>query len=154
MPARTYPGYDPQCFILAFTDCNDQIRNVITLSVYDVAEECLSDADTFTFDYYNVDFISNSKGIVFLIDPLQIPNVREKANGKIFLPHQYDSITDTLIQVIHKIRNIKEMIDIPIAVVLSKIDVLEDLDMISQDSILRCESHHYSNEKERIEINN
>lgn len=90
-------------------------------------------------------YIANSKGIILFIDPLQIPSVRNQLQGKTPLPVIDSSQTDIFAHVIETIRaktNIKGAIKTPLAVVVTKIDVLERFDILSSDSCLRQDSEH------------
>lgn len=121
-----------------------KIKNSITLSLYDTAGENLDKESTMLC---NNQYIANANGIIVLLDPLQIPAVRKKLEGKMELPEKNSDITDILSRVIEIIRarkKVKGSIDIPIALAFTKMDVLARYDIIPQESCLREESEHLS----------
>ena len=132
----------PLIFPLRFMDRRDRITNVATLTFYDTAGENLdSDDDMEIFNRY----IPNSKGIILLLDPLQVPSIRKKLQGKMPLPEINTDVVEILSRVISNIRsvkNIKGTIKIPLALVFTKIDALEQFDVLSPGSCLREESEH------------
>jgi hypothetical protein len=89
--------------------------------------------------------VYNARGILFFIDPFQIPAVREnaKATGR---PVSGDDPGTLLSRTIHLIRqgggkrNIRRKIDIPIAVCLTKIDAIRAL--MDPSSFLLYPSRH------------
>lgn len=135
----------PMIFPLEFTG---KEKNMAILTFYDTAGE------HFRLDDYIAKhgrYISNAKGIIFLLDPLSIPFVRrrlkmpeltleEGEKGEVIVPIKI------LSRVIAHIRNKKnlggEKIDIPIALVFTKIDILEQSGLLPQDSWLWEESQH------------
>lgn len=77
-------------------------------------------------------YIYNSSGIIFLMDPLQIPDVRLNLNPKTPLPNENTEAEDMLARtanLIRKANNLKPdgLIDIPVAVAFSKIDALDSI---------------------------
>ncbi len=73
-------------------------------------------------------FISGASGILFLVDPMQLPLVRERL-GLPTSEGEFADVTDTLAYVSEIIRDKNKMrpkddIDIPLAVVLTKTDLL------------------------------
>lgn len=135
----------PLIFPLKFMDAKDRIVNMTALTFYDTAGENLDDKNVMhTFNRY----IRNARGIILLLDPLQIPKIRNElsANGFTPLPPQnteiYD-VLDTIINVIQSVqKNIKDKIEIPLALVFTKTDVLEQYNVLPEDSCLREESEH------------
>lgn len=89
--------------------------------------------------------VYNSRGILFFIDPFQIPAVREnaKATGR---PVSNDDPGTLLSRTIHLIRqgggkkNIRRKIDIPIAVCITKIDAIRNI--LDPSSFLLYPSRH------------
>jgi hypothetical protein len=134
----------PLIFPLRFMDVKNRIVNMAALTFYDTAGENLNDKNVMhQFNRY----ITNASGIILLLDPLQVPNIRNKliANGFNSLPPQNTEIYDVLsiiIDVIRNVRNIKGQIHIPLALVFTKIDVLEQYNILPTDSCLKEESEH------------
>ena len=106
-----------------------------TFVFFDTAGEDLRDEDTMsTVNKY----ICKSAGIIFLLDPIQIPAVanqmeasvikRASATGNI-VEGQADDILTKVSRLIRNDRGMKDnrKIDIPVAVVFSKFDVIENL---------------------------
>jgi len=135
----------PLIFPLRFMDAKNRIIKMAALTFYDTAGENLDDKNVMlTFNRY----ITNAHGIVLLLDPLQIPNIRKEllANGFNALPAQntgiYD-VLDTIITVIRRVtNNFRGQIQIPLALVFTKIDVLEQYNIFPKDFCLREESEH------------
>jgi hypothetical protein len=134
----------PLIFPLRFLDAKSRIINAVGLTFYDTAGENLNDKNVMhKFNRY----ITNAHGIILLLDPLQVPNIRNKLadNGFTALPAQNTEIYDVLtviIEVIRSVKKIKGKIPIPIALVFTKTDVLEKYKLLPQDSCLRSESGH------------
>ena len=134
----------PMIFPLRFLDNKNRITKTAILSFYDTAGENLdSKGDMHIKNRY----IPNADGIIILLDPLQIPAIREQLQGKIPLPAQNSDIIDVLSRVVETIREVKNVrgkIKTPIALVFTKIDALEEFDILREDSILKEESAHLS----------
>jgi len=139
----------PLIFPLRFMDKKNKIVNMAALTFYDTAGENLDDKDVMKrFNKY----IRNAKGIVLLLDPLQVPNIRDKltANGFKGLPAQNTEIYSVLSIIIDVIRGYmgtdksaaKGQIKIPLALVFTKIDVLDEFNLLPEGSCLRDESDH------------
>jgi hypothetical protein len=134
----------PLIFPLTFMNTKNKIVNMAALTFYDTAGENLNDKSVMhKFNRY----ITNAHGIIVLLDPLQVSNIRRKlsANGFNGLPEQNTEIYDVLnsiIDVIRSVKNIKGQIKIPLALVFTKIDVLEQYNILPSDSCLREESEH------------
>jgi len=134
----------PLIFPLRFMDMKNKIVNMAALTFYDTAGENLNDKNVMhKFNRY----ITNARGIILLLDPLQVPNIRNKliANGFNSLPEQNTEIYEVLsiiIDVIRSVKNIKGQIQIPLALVFTKIDVLEQYNILPEDSCLKEESEH------------
>jgi len=134
----------PLIFPLRFMGAKNKIVNMAALTFYDTAGENLDEKSKMhTFNRY----ITNAHGIILLLDPLQVPNIRNKltANGFNALPSQNTEIYDVLskiIDVIRSVKKIKGQIQIPLALVFTKIDVLEQYNVLPPDSCLREESEH------------
>jgi len=147
---RTVRGTDagtevpPLIFPLRFMDNKNKIINMAALTFYDTAGENL---DNKTVMHKFNRYITNAHGIILLLDPLQVPNIRNKltANGLNTLPAQNTEIYDVLsiiIDVIRSVKNVKGQIKIPLALVFTKIDVLEQYNILPVDSCLKEESEH------------
>ncbi|MDR0537649.1 MAG: tetratricopeptide repeat protein [Tannerellaceae bacterium] len=134
--ARTdYNSKMPLMYSLSFLKKNlfgrEKISNVSTITFFDTAGEDLNAIDTMRTENK---YIYNSQGIILLIDPLQIPEVRDqlKSTG-IKLPNENADTEDIIGRVAKLIRqasgltNIKKRIKIPIAVAFSKMDALNEL---------------------------
>lgn len=133
----------PLIFSLRFMDENNNTVNMAALTFYDTAGENLDDINVINkFNRY----IANTSGIIMLLDPLQIPNIRDKlkANGFNALPAQNTEIYNILSRIIDVLRknNFKNQIDIPLALVFTKTDVLEQYKLLPENSCLRVESEH------------
>jgi hypothetical protein len=119
-----------------------RISNVVTIAFFDTAGEDLDSEDTMkTVNRY----IYNSSGIIFLLDPLQLQNVREMLPQGTPLPEQNTEIEDVLSRTANLIRKAKgvkvdKLIDIPVAVTFSKIDAVESL--VDPSSCVNYPSKH------------
>jgi len=147
---RTVRGTDagevpPLIFPLRFLDAKSRITNMAALTFYDTAGENLDRPEM--MNIYNK-YIVNAHGIILLLDPLQDPKIREdlKAKGFNSLPEENTSINTVLERIEDLIRkhenNLKGKIKTPLALVFTKIDVLEQYDILPKDSCLREESEH------------
>lgn len=132
----------PLIYAIDFADKNHRIKSSITLSLYDTAGE---NFDTENKMLKNTQYIANANGIIVLLDPLQLPSIRKKLEGKITLPEQNNDTVDILnyvINIIHDIKKVKGRINIPIALAFTKMDVLAKYDILPENSCLRLESEH------------
>ena len=149
--ATTVKGTDanvesaPLIYSIDFFDSKSKkykIKNSVTLSLYDTAGENLDKESSMLC---NNQYIANANGIIVLLDPLQIPSVRKKLEGKVDLPAQNSDTTDILrrvINIIHARKKIKGSINIPIALAFTKMDVLARYDVLPDESCLRAQSEH------------
>lgn len=116
----------------------------VTLTFYDTAGENLDSKENIEI---NNGYIPHSQGIIMLLDPLQLGNVRDKLSDK-NLPEQNTSPFDVLDVVITNLEGVlgnKKKFDIPLAVVFTKMDALEDFeDLLPAESNLRIDSEHVS----------
>jgi len=134
----------PLIFPLKFMNAKNKIVNMAALTFYDTAGENLDDENVM----YRINhYITNAHGIMLLLDPLQVPNIRNQLVQKGFktLPPQNTDTSEILNRIIEVIRSVKKMkgqIQIPLALVFTKIDVLEQYDILPKDSCLREESEH------------
>ena len=132
----------PLIFPLRFMDKRNRITNVAALTFYDTAGENLDSTENMVV---NNRYVPNADGIILLLDPLQIPSIREKLQGKMSLPPQYTDVVEVLSRIVQNIRDVKNIrgtIKIPLALVFTKIDALEQFDILREDSCLRSESEH------------
>jgi len=116
---------EPMIFYLRFLE--GDVPKVYTLAFFDTAGEDLDSTSKMMGLNINA-FISRASGIVFLVDPLQIPyvNSRIKMENK---PKPGLSVEDLISNIISIIRTnnkipAREKINIPLAVSLTKCDVL------------------------------
>jgi len=116
---------EPMIYYLRFIE-GDSPR-VYTLAFFDTAGEDLDSTGKMMGLNLN-SFISRASGIVFLVDPLQIPyiNTRIRMDNK---PPTGSNVANMLSDIANIIRTnnslkMKESIPIPLAVVLTKTDVL------------------------------
>lgn len=118
----------------------------VTLTIYDTAGENFNNEDNMR-NYTG--YLSNSKGMILLLDPLQITEIRDKIGSKIPLPPIGNSAVDILDRVVDLIEgftNNKRKFDINLAVTFTKMDAFDDLgnDIVPEDSCLRYDSLHVS----------
>ena len=132
----------PLLFPLNFMDNKNRIKSTASLTFYDTAGENFD-----TVQNINVfsRYLPNADGIILLLDPLQLPPVREKLKGKMDLPAQNTDVVEILSRIVTNIKNVKKIkgnIKTPLAVVFTKIDALIKYGVISQDSVVAGESEH------------
>jgi hypothetical protein len=119
--------------------------NTINLCFFDSAGEDMKSLDVLSTE---AKYITNSSGIIFLLDPLQIPAIRQKLPSDI-LP--YHDATAEPIYLIGRLRELFERaglspskkIKTPIAFVFSKIDALYNNQIIDPTSTLRQPGNHF-----------
>lgn len=106
-----------------------RIRSVVNLVFFDTAGEDLDDEDVMaTVNKY----VYRSDGVILLLDPLQLPKVRERLAPKVDLPRINTETRDILNRVTRLIRKGRELsprkqIEAPLAVTFSKFDAVEKL---------------------------
>jgi len=119
-----------------------------TFVFFDTAGEDLNELDTMTTVNK---YICKSAGIIFLLDPMQIPSVANQLDEKIVKRassvnwRQATNSDDIMARVSTMIRNDKNMktsqkIDIPVAAVFSKFDAIETL-VPSGSTVLESSPH-------------
>lgn len=118
----------------------------LSLTFFDTAGENLSAAATMqTYNRY----LAHSEGIILLLDPLQLPVVRDELGDSIELPEENEEAANILNRTIEIIRretnnmNLNNKIDIPLAVVFTKIDAVDSL--LDPSSCLKNDSTHVRN---------
>jgi len=105
------------------------IRGLVTLVFFDTAGEDLNSADVIsTVNKY----IYRSDGIIVLLDPLQLPAVRDRLDGSVPLPSRNSETADILKRTTDLVLqghglSPTAMIPTPIAVAFSKFDAVESL---------------------------
>lgn len=119
-----------------------KIIKSVTITFYDTAGEDLNDLSKMTAEK---GYIANADGIIVLLDPLQIPSIRAKLQGKVSLPAvnaDTADIIERVIQVFKDVKKVRGNIKVPLALAFSKMDVLAKYDVLPIDSCLRDESEH------------
>ncbi|MBQ8295334.1 MAG: GTPase domain-containing protein [Clostridia bacterium] len=145
VPATSQEIIPPMIFPLRFLDKKKRIKNTAMLTFYDTAGENFDDKDDILIKNR---YLPNANGIILLLDPLQVPAIREKLKTRMTLPAQNTDAVDLLSRIVTIVRNVKNInskkkINIPIALVFTKIDALYDHnDVMREDSILKEESQH------------
>ena len=112
------------------------------LTFYDTAGENFDSAKDIL---QNNKYLTNANGIILLLDPLQVPSIRASLQGKMQLPAQNTDVKEILSRVVQNIRDVKKIkgkIKTPVALVFTKIDALEEHDLLIEDSALKEESAH------------
>ena len=81
--------------------------------------------------------VVNSNGILLFLDPLLWPKIRKQLEGKMVLPYERDEIQilQNLVEVFLKVKGTKGKIDVPIAVVVMKMDVIFAEQILDEDRI-------------------
>ena len=102
---------------------------VSSLVFFDTAGEDLNDIDLMSTD---TKYLANSDGIIFLLDPLQIPAVRHQLAQTTNLPLENTDPQDIVGRAAMLIRQMRQMnptqkITTPVALAFSKIDVVRRL---------------------------
>ena len=128
----------------------------ITLAFFDTAGEDLSDKndDTNVIDSMAKinRYIYNASGIIMLIDPLQFPEIRKKVELSGVSPQSMSEETNTgagnvimrTAQLIYRCQNRPQTkkIDIPLAVVFSKADLLKKKVLGPESSVFQKSRHN------------
>jgi GTPase SAR1 family protein len=115
---------------------------VVTLVFFDTAGESLDDLDAMSTE---TKYIANSDGLIFLLDPLQIPAVRDQLRDSAPLPEETTDPVEIIGRVIDLVRRSKDLgptrrIATPVALAFSKIDVVRRL--VDPGSPLERASNH------------
>lgn len=140
IPSTDQDAVTPLIYSLVFS--KEQSGQVCNLTFYDAcganfrSERVMAD--------YNRS-VYNSRGILLLIDPSQLPGLREKfeSSGRRVCTEDFSSLVARTIQLIRQgsnQQNLKKKISIPIAICLTKIDSLRS--QLDPASFLRFPSRH------------
>ncbi len=137
----------PLIYSLTFSDTDlfqrRRIKGAVTLVFFDTAGEDLNDSDVIaTVNKY----IYRSDGIILLLDPLQLPRVRDRLNGSP-LPGRNTETADIITRTTNLIlagRGLSpgDMSPTPLAVAFSKFDAVEPL--VDAQFQLNSEPNHTS----------
>jgi len=124
---------EPLSYTLAFGGKSffgrPKVSQVAFLTLFDTAGEDFNSEDTLsTHNRY----IFNSHGIILLLDPLQLPQVRDRLKGSVTLPAirtDAGDIIDRVARLIRKAYKLRanDLIKIPIAIAFTKCDALRPL---------------------------
>lgn len=119
-----------------------QKHTAVTLVFFDTAGEDFKSLDIMRRE---IKYISNSRGIIFILDPLQISAVRDRLPDDTILPDEHTQPEEIVTRVINLIREDHqipetELINIPVALAFSKVDALRSL--FPPDSMLNRASPH------------
>lgn len=106
-----------------------QKNRPLTLAFYDIAGEHLNTSASITTE---TQYIRHAAGIIFLLDPLQLPTLRDLMKGSVDLPTLKMNPADILNNIVGEFRKEggvgeKATIKTPIAICLSKMDQLRPL---------------------------
>jgi len=100
-----------------------------SLVFFDTAGEDLDSCDKMSLE---TRYIANSNGLLFLLDPLQIPAVRHRLGGRVELPGEYSDPLEIVTRVARLVRDFQGLsptqpIRIPVALAFTKVDAVRDL---------------------------
>jgi GTPase SAR1 family protein len=118
-------------------------KRVSLMAFFDTAGEDLNNIDVMSTE---AKYIANSDGIVILLDPLQMAQVRDQLKGSVNLPNKYTEpiqIIGKTIELIQRFNGLSDQqtkIKIPLAVTFSKID--EILHLFDAGSPIKQASNH------------
>ena len=133
----------PMVFRLTLRDGKRTIK-AVNLSFFDSAGEDMRSLDTMSTE---ARYISRAAGIIFLLDPLQIPAVRQQVPSANLPEADVNSqpvhIVERLIELFERERGLAaiDRIETPVAFVLSKIDML--LPILNPGSALFRTGEHF-----------
>jgi hypothetical protein len=118
----------------------------VTLALYDTAGENLVSQDAVE---QMLRYLELAAGLIVLVDPLQVPALREALPGAARLPEpdplaEPSAILGRVLQLLEKGRALSESgpVSTPVAVVLTKCDVLRDAGLIDPSRLWNMESRH------------
>ena len=119
--------------------------NNLLLPLYDTAGENMESLKTLNT---NVNYIKNAGGIILLLDPFEIEEIAEQIKANVSGTEAPSKMEDILnrVQNILQEKKTNKIIETPIAIVLTKMDLVCDFtSLIPPDSILRQPSGHIQN---------
>lgn len=132
-----------------------QKQRATNLVFFDTAGEDLGHIDTMATE---TRYVAQSEGIIFLLDPLQIPAVRDRLGAAVAMPsgtvHPLE-IVERIVQLIRSFRGLRpsEKIRTPVALAFSKIDAVRAL-VDSRSPIHRAANHDgYFDQTDAEELN-
>ena len=127
---------------------DQQRHRAVTLALYDTAGENFDDPATVQ---KMVRYLRVASGVIFLIDPLQCPPVREAVPASVPLPNLelMAEPNEVLNRVLTELQDNKLLVasgplTIPVAVVLTKCDVLRDHGLIDLNRQWNTDKRHIS----------
>jgi GTPase SAR1 family protein len=129
--------------------------SVSTLVFFDTAGEDLTHLDLMSTE---TKYLANSHGIIFLLDPLQIPAVRDQIRSSTALPSENTEPQEIIGRVVKLIRQSHKLghnakITTPIALAFSKVDAMHDL-FEPSSPVHRAANHDgYFNTTEAQQVN-
>ena len=131
----------PLLFALSLKRQGWRPPRMIFLTFYDAAGEDLR--ATSTMAKVNR-YIAGCRGIIYLMDPLQLPAARDLVDTSTRLPSRNANVEDTISKIANFIKSVKNLpgdqIPIPFAAAFTKMDVL--LPYLPPDTALRHASKH------------
>jgi hypothetical protein len=125
---------------------HDRRQRAVTLALYDTAGE---NFDHPTTVQKMVRYLKMASGVIFLIDPLQCPAVHEAVPSSIPLPDlelmaEPNEVLNRVLTELqdHELLVASEPLTIPVAVVLTKCDVLSDHGLIDLNRLWNTDKRH------------
>lgn len=119
----------------------------LLLPLYDTAGENMESLEKLGT---NVNYIKSAGGIILLLDPFEIEEIASQIQANVGGQQSVSKMEDILnrVQNILQQKNTKKVIETPIAIVLTKLDLVNDFtSLIPEDSILRQPSAHIGMER-------
>jgi hypothetical protein len=146
----TQPGAKPLIYnftVDASLSKKGRTNRSVTLVFYDTAGEDF--ANVKAIERF-VKYLSHASGLIFLIDPLQSQVVREMVGKAAKLPVIYSDgssheILGTVIGHLNKygVVTTNQKLNIPVAIVFTKCDVLREMDLIDKHRLWQKDVHHH-----------
>ena len=133
---------EPMPFRLSRSSGNS--LRALNLVFFDAAGEDMESLDVMSREYR---YITTAAAVIFLLDPLQIPQVRQKLQGAPLPPEIFTAdpgfIVDRLRELYERAGLVRpeQPVSIPVAFTLTKIDALYPL--LGRDSLLRRPGEHF-----------
>ena len=136
--------FDFTKFLNRFQPEKERYKNSITFIFFDAAGEDLTSEENLRITN---PYLKMADGIILLVDPLQISSIRDKLMDKglnsTLLPDKNDRPSLILNRLVNHFENQNRNINIPLAITLSKCDMIKDL--LGTDSNLY---RHYTSSPE------